>query len=235
MNGPQTPATKNYNPCEHLVVLKTANGPKEHYPFHWRLHEFRLRYPNGVLDAQIVQLDVERDFVVVKVVAKEDDLGNCQGVGLSSGSLTLVDKVAERAKAQALVDLGIGCAWPIAFDDMLETLEIVPPEQSPTEALIHSSEVAPRASNHEYKPVRSAGAVQAQAAPVVHLDQHKPTAQTEQPKSELVSQQQVSAIRRMSQILGKKEPANLTSMSSAEAGNLIQQLNAECSKRPKAS
>src|SRR5690242_14470749 len=109
MSTQQTSAT-SYNPQEHLVTVQTANGPAAHYPFAWRQHEFRLRYPQGILDAVILQADLERDLVVVKVTAKEDDLGNCIGVGLATGSLTLIASITERAKAQALADLGIGCA-----------------------------------------------------------------------------------------------------------------------------
>lgn len=115
----------DYTPQEHLIVLKTPDGPKEYYPFNWRLHEFRLRYPGGVLDAQIIQVDLERDFVIVKATASEDGLDNCKGVGLQTGSLVLLHQVTNHAKVQALADLGIGCPWPVIFEDELDDAKIV--------------------------------------------------------------------------------------------------------------
>src|SRR5690242_13491259 len=101
MDQPTSLSSLNtYNPSDHLITLKTVHGPKAHDPFCWQQHEFRLRSPAGVIDAQIVQLDVERDLVVIKVTVKADDLG--MGVGLHTGSLTTIHQVLDRAKAQAL-------------------------------------------------------------------------------------------------------------------------------------
>jgi hypothetical protein len=178
---PTSEATaKPYHPQEHLVVLKTPDGPKEYYPFNWQLQEFRLRFPNGVLDAQIVHFDVEHDFVLVRVTASEDDLDHCRGVGLQAGSLMLIDKVTQRAKAQALVDLGIGCPWPIAFEEDLERLEsVLAQEQTNAQPDVHPDAELPEApspihniaqpvpemngkpSSNEHKPRRTEETVQA--------------------------------------------------------------------------
>jgi hypothetical protein len=63
------------------------------------------------------------------VTACADGLEVGKGVGLQSGSLTLLDQVTERAKAQALMDLGFGCAWPVIFSDELDTTEILQQEK----------------------------------------------------------------------------------------------------------
>lgn len=167
----------SYTPQDHLITIQTTNGPIAHYPFQWRQHEFRLRYPLGLLDAQIIQSDVERDLIVVKVIAKADDLGNCTGVGLQTGSLTLLNQVIERAKAQTLADLGIGCPWPVLFTDQLDTLEVVQPEPTPLRETIQpvtetnntpalqetSNPVLQKAGKpgYEHQPQRTAETVQA--------------------------------------------------------------------------
>jgi hypothetical protein len=152
----QNSNSKAYNPCDHLVAVKTASGSKEHYPFNWRLHEFRLRYPNGVLTAEILHLDVERDLVIVKATALESDLGNGKGAGLQVGSLALLDKVTERAKAQALADMGIGCAWPVIFDGDLDSIEVVHPDEQ-----VNSQADERQVQSNGHKPARTAATIQA--------------------------------------------------------------------------
>jgi hypothetical protein len=162
-NG-QNDVTNAYHPQDHLILLKTVTGPKHYYPFCWRLHEFRLRYPMGILDAEILHVDVERDLVVVKVTAKADELGSCIGVGLQAGGLTTLTHVTERAQAQALADLGIGCPWPVAFDDMLEGMEVLQSEPAPIplhEGAHTASSEDPTPSESKHQPVRTAETVQA--------------------------------------------------------------------------
>jgi hypothetical protein len=163
MTTQQTNGT-SYNPQEHLMTVQTTNGPAAHYPFTWRQHEFRLRYPNGILDAVILQADLERDLVVVKVTACADDLGNCTGVGLATGSLTLIASVTERAKVQALADLGIGCAWPVLFTDDLDRPDIIqtpPTETNGTPFSQETSNPAIQKAGSEHHPQRTAETVQA--------------------------------------------------------------------------
>ncbi|HZR38932.1 MAG TPA: hypothetical protein VFB12_02365 [Ktedonobacteraceae bacterium] len=161
-----------YSPQDHLITVQTASGPQPHYPFSWRQHEFRLRYSGGVLDAQILQVDLERDCVVVKVTVRENDLGNCAGVGLACGSLTLISQVTERAKAAALADPKIGCPWPVLFADQVEMLQIVEAEKP--EALLHNgsqpeiqqssnpaSQKNGKPSGYEHKPALTVESVQA--------------------------------------------------------------------------
>ncbi len=146
----------SFDPQQHLIVLKTVDGPKAYYPFSWRLYEFRLRYPQGLIPAEILHLDIERDLVVVRVTVCADGLEAGKGVGLHTGSLTLLDQVTERAKAQALMDLGIGCAWPVIFPDELGQVETVPqPEQS------NRGHDERQEASHGHHPARTASTVQA--------------------------------------------------------------------------
>ena len=87
------PNQKPYNPHDHLIKIKTKEGLKDYYPANWRIYEFRLRYPQGILNAEIVHLDIERNFVIVKATAQGDESGNGRGSGFKSGMLSMVDKV----------------------------------------------------------------------------------------------------------------------------------------------
>ncbi len=145
-----------FDPHDHLITLKTVDGPKAHYPFRWHLHEFRLRYPLGIIQAEIVHLDVERDLVIVRVIACADGLEAGKGVGLQTGSLSLLDQVTQRAKAQALLDLGIGCAWPVLFDGDLETAEIISQQYEQSNRK-HDER---QSSSHGHQPARTASTVQ---------------------------------------------------------------------------
>ncbi len=60
----QTPIT--YNPKEHLASIKTKEGLKPYYPAAWRLYELRLRYPGASIEAEIVHMDSERNFVIIR-------------------------------------------------------------------------------------------------------------------------------------------------------------------------
>src|SRR5579883_802336 len=113
----------DFNPKDHLITLKTVDGPTLYYPFWWQLHAFRLRYPHGNIAVEIVHFDVERDLVIVRAAATVDSLDAGKGTGLCFGSLTLLDQATERAKSQALLDLGIG-SWPILFRDELERADV---------------------------------------------------------------------------------------------------------------
>src|SRR6266487_4050647 len=114
-------STKAYNPGDHLVKIKTKEGVKDYYPANWRLYEFRLRYPLGILNAEIVHMDIERNFVIVKATAQGDELGNGRGTGLKQGLLSQLDKVEKLAKSRAIADMGIGTEYALeASDDDLE-------------------------------------------------------------------------------------------------------------------
>jgi hypothetical protein len=79
------------------------------------------------------------------------------------GSLALLDKVTERAKVQALADMGIGCAWPVVFENDLDTTEIVLVQDN-TSAQV-AGQVGtleqPSEQSNGHKPARTAETVQA--------------------------------------------------------------------------
>src|SRR5215470_6823836 len=60
------PTARAYHPRDHLVKIGTKEGLKDYYPAASRLYELTLRYPDANFTSEIVHLDVEHDFVIVK-------------------------------------------------------------------------------------------------------------------------------------------------------------------------
>src|SRR5947209_7491760 len=61
-----------YNPHDHLANWtafdKRTNRTQTviYYPAAWRLYELSLRYPNANFSSDIIHMDAEKDFVIVR-------------------------------------------------------------------------------------------------------------------------------------------------------------------------
>ena len=96
----------------------------QYYPANWRLYELRLRYPNVTIETEIVTMDIERDFVIVRAwiftgltYAESYGPGHKRASGMKQGKLTILDKVETGAKARAARDFGIGTEHALDMDD----------------------------------------------------------------------------------------------------------------------
>ncbi len=79
-----TPTTKAYNSRDHLVTIPTRNGPKEYYPAAWRLYELNIRYEEANFSSEILFMDLERNFVIVKCkLYISAELGNGSGYDIN--------------------------------------------------------------------------------------------------------------------------------------------------------
>lgn len=52
---------KVFKPEEHLLMLKSQQGPKAYLPVQWRLVWFRGACPNGSIETEMLHLDLDRD------------------------------------------------------------------------------------------------------------------------------------------------------------------------------
>jgi hypothetical protein len=50
-----------FNPSEHLMQLKSKEGPKDYLPVAWRLVWFREQFPQGTIDVDEVVVDLDRE------------------------------------------------------------------------------------------------------------------------------------------------------------------------------
>lgn len=118
-----------YKAHEHLVQWtafdKKANKSVvvDYYPAGWRLYELRLRYPNANFSSDIIHMDPERNFCIVRARlylgnSYEDSMIRAEAH--KQGPLTDLDKVETKAKARAARDFGIGTEYALDMDDTPE-------------------------------------------------------------------------------------------------------------------
>lgn len=50
-----------FNPSDHLMQLKSKEGPKDYLPVQWRLVWFREQCPNGTIDTEEIMVDLDRE------------------------------------------------------------------------------------------------------------------------------------------------------------------------------
>ena len=106
-----TTALEQYNPAEHLVQVSTKQGPRQYYPAAWRLYELNLRFPNANFSSEIIHLDPDRDFVIVRArlyLGADYALSDKKAEAMKQGPLSQLDKLETAAKARAARDFGIG-------------------------------------------------------------------------------------------------------------------------------
>jgi hypothetical protein len=120
--GERLQALETYNPRKHLIKIKSKDGSlKDYLPAIWRFYELDLRFPDHTFDIEIIHLDPERDFVVVKAwlfLGLDKENTTKRASALKSGKLSLLDKVETSAKARATRDFGIGLEYALEFDEI---------------------------------------------------------------------------------------------------------------------
>ncbi|MBV9691491.1 MAG: hypothetical protein JO202_17460, partial [Ktedonobacteraceae bacterium] len=125
---------KAYSPRDHLVKIKTKQGLKDYYPAAWRLYELNMRYPNSNFRSELVHLDVERNFVIVKCTlylgSGDLDMAERQTEALKQGALSTLDQVETAAKARCARDLGISTELALDMEEADEGEYTVPPADS---------------------------------------------------------------------------------------------------------
>src|SRR5579859_271619 len=222
--------TRNFNPNEHLMQLKSRDGSKDYLPVQWRLVWYREKFPHGTIETELVHLDLDRDteeeaFVwnsekkrsekvmkhakgvaVFKATVKDGMGGIATGVGSETAAAfgDYIEKAETKSIGRALAALGFGTQF--AGDEFNENHRIV---DSPVDR-----------SNAAANGTASNGA----AASAVAENGNGYAAPSD---DSAVTEQQVTSIRKLCQHLGKSEPDNVTSISYLAARKLIAQLTNE--------
>src|SRR3989442_1436857 len=127
-------ALEQYNAYEHMVEIKDKQGnAKQYYPAAWRLYELRLKHPHITIESEILHLDQEHNFVIVKAWIFDGRTyaeSERRASGTKQGLLSALDKVETAAKARASRDFGISTELALDMDE-----EIAPGGQDASEAL----------------------------------------------------------------------------------------------------
>lgn len=118
---------KSYNPHDHLATWtafdKRSNRTQTviYYPAAWRLYELSLRYPNANFSSDIIHMDAEKDFVIVRArlyLGNDYNASEKRAEAHKQGRLTELDRVETKAKARAARDFGIGTEHALDMDDL---------------------------------------------------------------------------------------------------------------------
>jgi hypothetical protein len=144
--------TTTYAAHDHLIKIKGKDGQtKDYYPAAWRLYELRLRFPNITVESEIVHLDIEHNFVIIKAIifdGKSYEEAERRASSFKQGPLNMLDKVETAAKARAARDFGVSTELALDSEpeeDIPDVVPPVPPRQATNKAKASLSLVPPEA------------------------------------------------------------------------------------------
>jgi hypothetical protein len=238
-----TQATRNFNPNEHLVQLKSKAGSQDYLPVQWRLVWFRSVCPQGTIDTEEVFVDLDREVEAEafvwnaekrrseKVIKQAKGYARFRAVvtdgkggrATATGSEAAVDfpdyieKAETKAVGRALAALGYGTQFAPEFGENHRIVD-APVDFGRNGASSNGNGHSPAASYRSEAPTNNAS---------------RPTPENEADAN--ATEQQISSIRKLCTHLGKSEPENITSVSFLAAKKLIQQLTAEYKEQRQSS
>lgn len=238
----QQQSARQFNPNEHLMQLKSKEGPKDYLPVQWRLVWFREQCPQGTIDTDELEVDLDREVeeeVYVwnsekrrseKIVKRSKGYARYKAIvtdgkgGRSTGTKSenaanfpdYIEKAETGAIGRALAGLGYGTQFA---PDLNEAHRIV---DSPVERhvpLVNGNGYSNGTSSAPLASVRP-NAVTSNGSTHGSSDIHSAVV-TENASDALLTDQQLSSIRKLCEHLGKSEPDNVTSISYLNAKKLI--------------
>jgi len=236
-----------FNPNEHLMQIRSGQTSKDYLPVQWRLVWFRSAFPHGVIETEMLHLDMDRDteeegyawnaerrrsekvikqakgFCVFRAVVRDGVGGVATGTKSEKAASfgDFIEKAETGAIGRALAALGYGTQF--TGDEWEEAHRIV---DSPVERQAAAISNGVNSNGHNaslvsVRPANNGANGNRQAAENNgngKADNEAPTNATEQ---------QLSSIRKLCDHLGKTVPADTATLSYTGARKLIQQLTAE--------
>jgi hypothetical protein len=238
---------KRFNPNEHLIQLRGKQGSQDYLPVAWRLVWFREQCPNGTIDTEEVEVDLDREVTVETFVWNQEKRRNEKvlksapgyarfravvtdgkgGRATATGSecaadfTSYIEKAETKAIGRALAMLGYGTQF--TGDEFLEEHRIV---DSPVDR-----GTAESGSNGSGNGQRSIAAMRPRGV----NGNASAEAGAEDAADALATDQQLASIRKLCEYLGKAEPENPDALSFADARAMIAQLSQEYKQSRKAS
>jgi hypothetical protein len=217
---------RGFNPHEHLMKIGRGDQAKDYLPVAYRLVWFRENFPNGIIETDLVHLDLDRDteeevsvwnpekrrsekvikqakgIAIFKATVKDGLGGIATGTKMEKAASfpDWLEKAETGAIGRALAELGFGTQF--TGDEFNEAHRIV---DSPVDRSVPASD--PTASS-AYSP-------------------NSQTAATDTGDDANASDQQISSIRKLCTHLKKPVPDDVTSIKYLAAGKLIAQLTNE--------
>lgn len=221
-----------FNPSEHLMQLKSKEGNKDYLPVQWRLVWFREQCPQGVIETEMVHLDL------TQAVAKEVSVWNAEKRRSDKTLKEMPGIAVFRAKVsdgRGGVATGYGSESALDFGDFLEKAETKAIGRA-LAALGYGTQFAPELEEGarivdapvDRAPVSASGNGSNHAnSSTTQRQTNGSNPPSDENAGATATEQQVASIRKLCQYLDKSEPNNVTSLSFEAAKQLIQTLTAE--------
>jgi len=235
-----TTQPKTFNPNEKMIQIKNGKGEKQDYlPVQWRLVWFREVCPNGTIDTDEIEVDLDREVEAEgwvynpqkqkseKIVKRGKGYARFKAIitdgkgGRSTGHKTenaanfsdYVEKAETGCIGRALAGLGYGTQF--TGDEFVEGERLA---DAPV-----TRKGSQNTSNQEPE-YTSSNASQTNARP---NNNASPSQENPTDPEARITDQQLSSIRKLCEHMSKAEPENVTQISYLEAKKVIQGLTAE--------
>ena len=238
-HGKLPQSTSPFNPNEHLIQFKGRNGVADYLPVQWRLVWFREMCPQGTIDTEELEVDLDREMeeeVEVwneethrneKVVKRAKGYARYKAIvtdgkgGRATGTKTekavsfpdFVEKAETGAIGRALAALGYGTQF--TGDEFDERHRIV---DAPVNRA--SSVVTGEHKGNSQQPVLS-------ATPKVAERRASYNASNPDEANQPATEKQLTSLHKLYERLGKEEPEGTRTINYLEAQERIAQLPQE--------
>lgn len=113
-------AAEVFNPREHLMQIKSSQGPKDYLPVQWRLVWFRSLCPQGTIETEIIHLDLDRE-VTAEVSVWSQEKKRYERITKTGRGLAIFRAVVKDGKGG--VATGTKSENAASFPDFLEKAE----------------------------------------------------------------------------------------------------------------
>lgn len=231
-----------FNAQEHVIQLKSKAGSADYLPVQWRLVWFREECPNGTIDTEELEVDLDREMEEEgyawnnetrrseKVMKRAKGYARYRAIvtdgkgGRATGTKSekavsfpdFVEKAETGAIGRALAALGYGTQFA---PEMNEEHRIV---DAPVDRI-------PQGGNgHRNAPVARQDGQQTgeTVRPSIHTQAAQVSSESS-PANAGITEQQISSIRILCQKLGRRLPEDLEEKTYMQAKTLIGELNTQ--------
>jgi hypothetical protein len=218
---PNTKMTQTFNPNNHLIQIKNKQGSADYLPVAWRLVWFRSLCPEGLIETEIVHLDLDKETEEEAFVWNAETRRNEKVIKTDRG-LAIVRATVRDGKGG--VATGTKMEKAASFGDWLEKAETGAIGRA-LAALGYGTQFTDDELDELPRIVDAP--VERKAAPSANgQSQAEQTQPTEGQPDAPATEQQIEAINKLRQRLGQEmlEGISLTYM---QAKKMIQQLSAQ--------
>ena len=241
--------TRAFNPNEHVMQLKSRDGSKDYLPVQWRLVWFREMCPQGTIDTEEIEVDLDREMEEEafawnaekrrseKIIKRAKGYARFRAIvtdgkgGRATGTKSecaasfsdYIEKAETGAIGRALAALGYGTQFAPEFNEEHRIVD------SPVErTAIAGESVGNTATTNGNGNGRQAIVTVRPPTAKTNGNGHQTASATTEIASDApVTEQQLMSIHKLCEHLGKAEPEYVETLSFANAKELIAQLSQE--------